>query len=174
MFEIHVVDSDQYDQPVREIFWEYLQWVNDQISREYGVSFDIAAILDRDMLDLGKFMPPSGRLLLGTVNYQTAGIACLKSLTDDCGEIKRMYVRPDARKIGLGGALLERILAEAAKIGYSRIRLDSARFMGDAHRLYRKLGFQEIEPYEGSEIPLSFQSNWVFMEKDIDFKSGAG
>jgi len=167
MFEILVVDSDQYDQPIREIFWEYLQWVNEQVSREYGVSFDIAAILDQDMLDLGKFMPPSGRLLLGTVDQHPAGVACLKSLGDCCGEIKRMYVRPDMRRNGLGRALVERLLAEAAQMGYNRIRLDSARFMVDAHRLYRTLGFQEIEPYEGSEIPPDFHSNWVFMQKDI-------
>ena len=112
-------------------------------------------------------MPPSGRLLLGSVDHHPAGVACLKSLGDECGEIKRMYVRPDWRRIGLGGALLERLLAEAAQIGYQRIRLDSARFMVDAHRLYRTFGFEEIEPYEGSEIPPGFQSQWVFMQKDI-------
>ena len=46
----------------------------------YGFSFEIAAILDQDMLDLGKFMPPSGRLLHATVDHHPAGVACLKSL----------------------------------------------------------------------------------------------
>jgi hypothetical protein len=39
--------------------------------------------------------------------------------------------------------------------------------MTDAHRLYRTFGFTEIEPYAGSEIPPDYQSNWVFMQKDL-------
>jgi predicted N-acetyltransferase YhbS len=79
-----------------------------------------------------------------------------------------MYVRPTSRRIGLGRALIERLLSEANQVGYRRVRLDSARFMVDAHRLYRAFGFREIEPYSGSEVPVSYQSHWVFMQKDID------
>lgn len=58
MFTIFAVESGQYLQPIRDIFWEYLLWVNENVCREYGISFDIAAILEGDMRDLGKFMPP--------------------------------------------------------------------------------------------------------------------
>jgi GNAT superfamily N-acetyltransferase len=95
------------------------------------------------------------------------GIACLKSLTDSIGEVKRMYVRPQARKRGLGRALLNQLLEEARQIGYAQIRLDSAHFMIEAHQLYRTNGFREIEAYEGSEIPKEFQSNWIFMEREL-------
>jgi GNAT superfamily N-acetyltransferase len=165
MWEVHVVEDEREFPAIREIFWEYLQWVNERVNQEYNLSFDIAAILDRDMVEIGKYMPPSGRIILGTVDQRLAGITCLKSLADCGGEIKRTYVRPDARRLGLGRALLERLLVEAGKIGYPRIRLDSTRFMVEAHRLYRSLGFYEIEPYEGSEIPPDYQRNWVFMEK---------
>jgi GNAT superfamily N-acetyltransferase len=168
MIEIFVIEDDQNNQAIREILWEYLQWANDRILQEYGYSFDIAAMLVRDMQNLEKFRPPSGCLLLGRVDHQPAGIAFLKSLGESCGEIKRMYVRPIARRNGLGRALLEKLLSEAAQIGYQWIRLDSARFMIDAHRLYRSLGFQEIEPYEGSEVPPVIQHNWIFMQKEID------
>lgn len=104
---------------------------------------------------------------MGFVNRQAAGIACLKSLTGDYGELKRMYVSPGSRGIGLGRSLVERLFQEAGQIGYTIIRLDSARFMEDAHRLYRKLGFHEIEAYEGSEIPPGFQAHWVFMQKEL-------
>jgi GNAT superfamily N-acetyltransferase len=167
MVEILVVDDNRHNQSIREIFWEYLQWINERVAQEYGISFDIAAILEHDMLDLGIFMPPKGILLLGTVDNHLAGVSCLKALGDCCGEVKRMYVRPDSRRLGLGRALLERLLTEAARIGYNHIRLDSARFMVSAHQLYRSLGFQDIEPYEGSEVPPEFRSNWVFMQKDL-------
>jgi GNAT superfamily N-acetyltransferase len=167
MLQIIIADQDQHIQPVRELFWEYLQWANTKVEENFGVSFDIATMLEDDMNTLGKFMPPKGRLLLGYVEDQPVGIACLKALTTSIGEIKRMYVRPQARKRGLGRALLNQLMEEARQIGYERIRLDSARFMSEAHQLYRTNGFQEIAAYEGSEIPKEFQNHWIFMEREL-------
>jgi GNAT superfamily N-acetyltransferase len=82
----------------------------------------------------------------------------------DIAEIKRMYVRPQFRGRGIGRALLQRLLVEAKEIGYPAVRLDSARFMQEAHALYRSSGFDEVEPYPESEIPTEFQEHWVFME----------
>lgn len=167
MIRIIIADKDQHAQPIRELFWEYLQWANAKVEENFGVSFDIAAMLEDDMNTLDKFMPPKGRLLLGYVEDLPAGIACLKALTNSIGEIKRMYVRPESRNRGLGRALLKQLLEEARRIGYKRIRLDSARFMMEAHKLYRASGFREIEAYEGSEIPNEFQENWIFMEREL-------
>ena len=167
MLQIIVANQDQHAQPIRELFWEYLQWANAKVQENFGVSFDIAAMLEEDMRTLDKFMLPGGRLLLGYADEQPMGIACLKALTEGTGEVKRMYVRPEARKRGLGRALLNELLEQAHQIGYERIRLDSARFMAEAHQLYRTSGFREIEAYEGSEIPKEFQNHWLFMERDL-------
>ncbi len=78
-----------------------------------------------------------------------------------------MYVRPEARNKGLGRALLNQLLEKARQIGYERIRLDSASFMTEAHKLYQRAGFHEIEAYEGSEIPKEFQNHWIFMEREL-------
>ncbi len=102
---------------------------------------------------------------MATEGSRVAGIACLKKLRKDIGEIKRMYVRPGFRGKGLGRALLETLIAEAKEIGYPAVRLDSARFMKEAHALYQSAGFGEIEPYPESEIPPEFQKHWVFMER---------
>ena len=170
MVKILIANQDQHTQPIRALFWEYLQWANAKVEENFGVSFDIASMLEEDMNTLEKFMPPKGRLLLGYVEGLPMGIACLKTLTDQMGEVKRMYVRPQARNRGLGRALLDQLLEEARQIGCERIRLDSARFMTEAHRLYRARGFQEIEAYEGSEIPKEFQENWIFMERKLPVK----
>ena len=167
MIQITVANPEEHAQPIRELFWEYLQWANSKVEENFGVSFDIAAMLEEDMHTLNKFMPPKGRLLLGYVEDQSMGIACLKELSNSIGEIKRMYVRPQARKIGLGRRLLSQLLEESHQIGYERVRLDSARFMTEAHQLYRTSGFREIEAYEGSEIPKEFQSHWIFMEREL-------
>ena len=152
---------------IRELFWEYLQWANAKLNEEFGVNFDIAAMIERDMVELAKFLPPSGRLLLGHCDGQIAGIACMRKLSQDVGEIKRMYVRPTVRRRGVGRALVRGLLDEARAAGYQRLRLDSTRFMAAAHALYRSFGFREIEPYEGSEIPKEFQTHWIFMERKV-------
>ena len=164
MVELIIANKDQHAAQIRELFWEYLQWANAKVNEEFGVNFDIAAMLEADMNELDKFMPPSGCLLLSYAQESLTGIACLKILTPRVGEIKRMYVCPQYLGRGFGRALLTRLLEEAAQKGYEWVRLDSARFMSEAHRLYRAVGFHEIEAYDGSEIPKEFQQHWIFME----------
>ena len=91
----------------------------------------------------------------------------MRRIQKDVCEIKRLYVRPEFRRRGIGRALLEKLIAEAQEIGYPTVRLDSTRFMGAAHSLYRSVGFYEIEPYAESEIPPEFRQHWVFMEKQL-------
>jgi GNAT superfamily N-acetyltransferase len=152
---------------VRELYLEYLEWANTRIVREFGFSFDIQSMVEQDMLELDKFLPPDGRLLLAEHGGRVAGLACLRRIRPDVGEIKRMYVRPESRGRGIGRALLEALIAEAREIGYPRVRLDSTRFMKEAHSLYRSVGFERIDPYPESEIPPEYHSHWVFMEMTL-------
>jgi GNAT superfamily N-acetyltransferase len=167
MTSIHQAETDQDRVLIRELFWEYLEWANTRLNEEYGINFDIKSMLKQDMGKLEVFLPPYGRLLLAIEGARAAGIACMRRIRKDIGEVKRMYVRPEFRRRGIGRALVEALIAEAQEIGYSAVRLDSTRFMEAAHSLYRSLGFHEIEPYMESEIPPEFQQNWVFMEKQL-------
>lgn len=165
MLRIFQAETDEDRGFVRELFWEYLQWANANVNEEFGVNFDIEQMLEEDMLDLEKFSPPYGRLILAKIDDQAAGLACMHKIRDDICEIKRMYVQRAYRGTGIGRALLERLIEDAKKIGYSKARLDSARFMEAAHALYRSNEFYEIDPYPESEIPEEFQVHWVFMER---------
>jgi GNAT superfamily N-acetyltransferase len=166
-FQLVIADQDRFKPQIREIFWEYLQWGNLHVSQEYNVSLDIASMLESDMAASSIYLPPRGCMLLALIEDQVAGIACLKPLEPVIGEIKRMYVRPEHRNKGLGHALIQRLIQEAGLIGYRRLRLDSAGFMQAAHRLYRSVGFREVEPYPGSEVPQEFQKYWIFMELEL-------
>jgi putative acetyltransferase len=111
----------------------------------------------------GGYARPEGRLLLAVVEDQVAGCAALRSLDLETGEMKRVYVRPAFRGLGLGRLLAESILHESRVAGYRRVRLDTLRSMVGAQRLYRELGFREIEPYGDSPIPEA-----VYLELELD------
>jgi ribosomal protein S18 acetylase RimI-like enzyme len=66
--------------------------------------------------------------------------------------MKRLYVRPAGRRLGLGHALVAEIVAKAAALGYAEMKLDTLPSMGAAAALYRKFGFAETAPYYVSPI----------------------
>ena len=164
MVTIFQVETDDHRRSLKELFSEYSEWANSMTNREYGINFDVKSMVEHDMLELGKFSPPAARLLLAQYEDQIAGIGALRKIAEDTAEIKRMYVRPDFRGKGVGRALLTHLIREARLVGYTRVRLDSAQFMKQAHALYRSAGFEEIKPYPESEIPPEFHSHWIFME----------
>jgi GNAT superfamily N-acetyltransferase len=158
---------------VRALWHAYLTWVNTELENQYGISFPIEEILERNMADLTPFTPPRGSLRLAEVATGAVGIACLQQIAPGVGEIKRMYVRPEARGAGIGRALLAGLLEDARAADYQQVRLDSLRFMHAAHALYRSAGFVERAPYAESEIPPEFWPHWLFMELDLDIVAGA-
>ena len=97
----------------------------------------------------GKYAPPAGGLLLAR-DAGGAPIGCVAlrpTGANGCCEMKRLYVAPAARGLGLGRALLDAVLAEAARLGYREIRLDTLPTMTEAIAMYRRHGFAPIAPY---------------------------
>jgi ribosomal protein S18 acetylase RimI-like enzyme len=107
----------------------------------------------------GKYAPPDGALLLATSpEGAAAGCVALRRLDAPesseraACEMKRLYLVPEARGSGLGRALAEAIIAEARRLGYREMRLDSLPSMGAAIALYRRLGFVDIAPYYDTPV----------------------
>jgi GNAT superfamily N-acetyltransferase len=104
------------------------------------------------------------------------GVGCLKALSPQVAEIQRMYVQPDVRGAGGGRRLVEQLLADARKIGYLAVRLESLRFLLAAHTLYRSVGFVDITPYaensmkdyQPPEAEDTYRASAVFMEIPMD------
>ena len=146
------VETAEHRAAAADLVREYLEWVAGVARSEYGLSFDIEAMLRSDMDDAAKFFPPTGRFYLVKIGDAYVGVGCLKRLASDMGEIQRMYVRESARGAGAGRLLVERLLADARGLGYRTIRLESLRALTAAHRLYRSVGFVEIEPYADNSM----------------------
>ena len=122
---------------VRQLWIDYLTWGNDKMQMLYGVHpHNPKETVEEDIKMIDKFMPPNGRLILAFMDENACGIGCLKSINAEIGEIKRMYVDPSFRKIGAGRAILQGLLNVAKETGYKKVRLDSPKFMEEAHSLY--------------------------------------
>ena len=152
---------------VKQLWLDYLTWGNNEMQARHGVHpHDPQIAVENDMAHISKFLPPTGYLLLAFQGDVPCGIGCMQKIGPETCEIKRMYVAPDARRGGVGRAILDALVARAQSAGYKKIRLDSPEFMTAAHSLYRSCGFREIEAYPESEIPAEFRKYLVFMERD--------
>ena len=129
----------------RELFLEYAQ------SLGFSLCFQS---FDQELAGLpGDYAAPAGRLLLAEYEGQLAGCVALHRLGPEICEMKRLYLRPQFRGKGVGRALAEKVIAEARRIGYRKMRLDTVEpIMKDAVAMYRRLGFREIEPYRLNPI----------------------
>ena len=91
--------------------------------------------------------PPSGCLLLAGSDELWVGCAALRRFSDGVCEMKRLYIKPDARGANLGRRLAETLVVKARLLGYRRMVLDTLEDMAAARTLYRSLGFRETQPY---------------------------
>ncbi|HEU0302964.1 MAG TPA: GNAT family N-acetyltransferase [Gaiellaceae bacterium] len=130
---------------VRALFVEYQQ--------SLGVDLCFQGF-DRELAELpGQYVPPAGRLLVARVGGDAVACIALRRLDDRTCEMKRLYVQPSHREQGLGRRLAESVIAEARRIGYERMRLDTLPMMSEAAALYERLGFRDIEPYYENPVP---------------------
>ncbi len=90
---------------------------------------------------------PAGLVLLATLHGEPVGCVALKLHAGGIGEVKRMWVSPAARGLGLARRLLGRVEAEGLERGIHTLRLDTNRALIEAIALYRALGFIEVEAF---------------------------
>lgn len=118
---------------------------------------------DEEILHLEeKYAPPKGQIYLVFVDGELAGCVGMKPSDDNHAELKRLYVRPAFRGRNLGETLTRRIMDDARKAGYRYLRLDTLPGLKSALKLYRRLGFREIDPYYDCLVP-----GTIFMEIEL-------
>ncbi|MCU1362599.1 MAG: Acetyltransferase [Acidimicrobiaceae bacterium] len=116
----------------------------DELNRRYGTS-------DEDKhVSLDELLPPRGLFLVARVDRHLVGGVGLRPISDptlDLAEIKRLWVRPDCRRLGYGIALMNEIEARARELKYRRLYLESGYAQPEALELYRGSGWESVEQY---------------------------
>jgi putative acetyltransferase len=129
---------------VRALFEEYAASLNFNLCFQ-GFKEELANLP-------GNYAPPEGRMLLALHSSEPAGCVGLQRFEERICEMKRLYVCPRFRGLGIGRTLAETIISEARKIGYKRMWLDTVPSMREAQLLYQSIGFKDVGPYRYNPI----------------------
>jgi GNAT superfamily N-acetyltransferase len=153
---------------VRALFRAFFDWHRSQHSADLALVeryFDAAAF-EREIASLpGQYAQPTGSLLLAHHEGRPAGCVALRALSEGACEMKRMFVLPEFRGLGVGRALAERVVADARIAGYTQMRLDSSRRQQAAIGLYEASGFHRVQPYYN--VPDDLREWLVFLELQL-------
>jgi putative acetyltransferase len=99
-----------------------------------------------------EYSAPCGAFLLARQQGTYVGCVGLRKFSGAAGEIKRLYVAPRARGLGLGEMLVRHIVDEGRQLEYARLVLDTLPSMLEAQALYQRLGFKPVAPYRYNPI----------------------
>ena len=158
---IQILPAYDFLSEIRELFAEYTDMLveHDPSFQEYLTLQNYSEELDHPF---DKYGPPDGRIYLAKWNDAPAGCIALRRLDKDNCEMKRLFVRPEFRNLGIGSQLIQRILADTREIGYHSMLLDTLPFLERAIEMYRRIGFQEIPIYNNSPM-----SSAIYMQLDL-------
>ena len=160
--------TEEHMRQARELFREYFDFLHilldsavddlNTIHSLSGYEAEIAGLLDQ-------YAPPEGRLLLAHYEAELAGCVVICKISEGACEVKRLWVRSQFRGKKISRALVEMLIEEARKIGYTSIVLSTVPAMKEAISLYSSLGFEKSESfYDNPEEVIADQ---IFMKLDL-------
>jgi len=115
-----------------------------ELEQRFESGFDPARSVSANPEEL---VPPAGLFLLAHLDGRPVGCGGLKVTGRRLGEIKRMWVAPDARGLGIAQRLLDALERHAVGMGLTTLQLDTNRTLKEAHALYVRNGYREIARY---------------------------
>lgn len=165
---IEAVAPDHLAQ-VAALLRDYLLWMRRRY-RKHGDMIDAyfePGEWQSELDDLaGHYGAPFGAIVLALVDGIPAGCVMMRGLEGDVSEMKRLFVRPAFRGLGLARAMVRRLARLSDLRGYTIMRLETGLLQTEPLSLYRSLGFKPIEPYYA--CPQWFIDNGRFLEADVD------
>ena len=164
MTNIYPVKTEKDIDKVKTLFYEYLAYLKKEFYEYAAVEWFIEYYqsYENEIENLpGDYQPPKGCILLATYDNEPVGCVALDEQSDGICEMKRLYIKPQYQRTGIGTSLCKELIEQAKKIGYSQFRLATA--LEGAKQLYNTLGFVEIEPFD--HVPVS---GVIYMEIKLD------
>jgi putative acetyltransferase len=121
----------------------------------------------RHGLSIDAIFQPHVRFFVARLEGRAAGCGGV-ALFADFAEVKRMYVRPQARGRGVADAVLARVEAEARAAGLALLRLETGDRQLAAMRFYERSGFRRCDPFGAyAAMPAAAITTSVFYEKPV-------
>jgi DNA-binding MarR family transcriptional regulator/GNAT superfamily N-acetyltransferase len=115
-----------------------------ELNARFAAGFDPSLSISADAHEL---TPPAGLLLIARLRQQPVGCGALKLHADGTAELKRMWVAPAARGLGLGSRLLGELEHHARLAGATVIHLETNRALTEAITLYQRHGYREVDAF---------------------------
>ena len=119
-----------------------------ELNRRFDAGFDPSLSISADAHELTR---PSGLLLVARLRHEPIGCGALKFHGADPAEVKRMWVAPAARGLGLGRRLLRELEQHAADAGVATLHLETNRALVEAIALYRASGYREVAAFNDEQ-----------------------
>ncbi|MGB8528975.1 MAG: GNAT family N-acetyltransferase [Rhodoplanes sp.] len=142
---------------IRESRWPQDRGVVEELFCEYvgalGVDVSFQNVEEEFASLPGNYARPSGSVFLAWSEREPAGVVARRTIGPGLAEMKRLYVRPAFRGLGIARDLASLVITDARKAGISRIVLDTLGSMHAARALYVGLGFRPIPPYYENPLP---------------------
>jgi carbonic anhydrase len=161
MIAVSRAETQEDIEAVRDLIRSFFRWAMAEIAQtdNPGVFADLETEL---ALLPGRYGPPAGCLILARLDGMPAGCVAFYGQDAMTMEIKRMFVRPEARGHSVGRLMLEALISEARASGYRRAILSSHHSMHAAHSVYRRNGFVQVPVT--AEFPSAIEGIDVCME----------
>jgi GNAT superfamily N-acetyltransferase len=143
MISIQRAETPDDIDAVRLLIRGFVRWTMAEIAETDNPA--IFAGLETELAGLpGRYGPPAGCLVLARLDGEPVGCVAFYDHDASTIEVKRMFVLPQARGHGIGGRMVELLLAQARATGVRRVLLSSHHSMHAAHATYRRAGFRDV------------------------------
>jgi GNAT superfamily N-acetyltransferase len=115
-----------------------------ELDTRFDAGFDPALSISADAHEL---VPPAGALIVARLGDEPVGCGALKFHGDAPAELKRMWIAPSARGLGVGRRLLRELERHAREAGVTVVRLETNQALTEAIALYRRSGYVEVDAF---------------------------
>lgn len=137
---VQIAVADPTTQDAQWCIQQYFTELNERFEMGFDPALSISAYAH-------ELTPPAGLLLVARLRDEPVGCGALKFHENAIGELKRMWVAPQVRGLGLGRRLLLALEHEAREAGMTILHLETNHTLTEAIELYRHSGYREVEAF---------------------------